>query len=128
MVGACTEAERELKSCMVNLFTRRPLLQSTPPREDKDQPRILKSSAQIEQAWQRIFERRRLGEPDDRCAINDPDRLAKMWVAWQNDELSYNEQRWLTEYLNGNLRRTLSEAEAKCHRVKAPRFSLSEVE
>ena len=82
MVGACTPSGRaELNCCMVKLFTRRPLLQSTPPKEDKTKPRRLKSSAEIEEAWKCILERRRLSEPDDRCAINDKDRLANMWVA-----------------------------------------------
>ena len=32
-----------------------------------------------------IFERRRLGEPDDRRSITDPNQLAKMWTTWQRD-------------------------------------------
>ena len=68
---------------MVMFFSRRPLLQSTPPKVDWHQARLLKSSAKIEEAWQCIFDRRRLGEPDDRRGIDDPDRLASMWVAWQ---------------------------------------------
>ena len=86
MTGACTEADREaLTSCMTTFFTRRPVLQSTPPREDKDHARILKSPAQIGEAWRLIFERRRLVEPDDRRSIEDPDQLAQMWTTWQKE-------------------------------------------
>lgn len=41
--GLCSHAERaELNHSMEMLFTRRPLLQSTPPKEDPNQARILK--------------------------------------------------------------------------------------
>ena len=43
----------------------------------------------------------------------------KAWV-----EMSRDEQWWLYEYWNARLRRTLQEAEAKCHRVQAPRFRM----
>ena len=45
--------------------------------------------------------------------------------AW--DQMSGSEQWWLYEYWNGNLRRTMEETEAKCHRVQAPRFSVAEI-
>ena len=39
--GACKPADREaLKACMWMFFTKRPLLQSTPPKEDNDIPRV----------------------------------------------------------------------------------------
>ena len=86
MTGACTETDRAaLNSCMTALFTRKPVLQSTPPRQNNDHARILKSPAQIQEAWQLIFERRRLGEPDDRSSIEDPEQLAKMWTTWQRE-------------------------------------------
>ena len=86
MTGACTEADREaLNSGATMFFTRRPVLQSTPPRENKDHARILKSSAEIKEAWQLIFEKRRLGEPDDRRSIEDPKQLASMLRTWQTE-------------------------------------------
>ena len=40
--------------------------------------------------------------------------------AWA--DMSGNERWWLYEYWDGHLRKTMEEAEAKCHRVQAPRF------
>ena len=45
--------------------------------------------------------------------------------AW--DDMSGNERWWLYQYWHGHLRRTMEEAEAKCHRVQAPRFSVAEI-
>ena len=62
MTGTCTEEDKDnLNNCMDLFFTRRPVLQSTPPKEDKDKAVVLKTSAEIEHAWRTIFERRRLG-------------------------------------------------------------------
>ena len=65
LVGACSQAERtELSRCMEFVFTRRPLLQSTPqPKEDPSQARILKPAAEIEAGWKMIFEWRRNSNP-----------------------------------------------------------------
>ena len=46
------------------------------------QPRRLKSAAEMEEAWQRILERRRLVDPGDSCGIDDWDMLSNMWIAW----------------------------------------------
>ena len=44
MTGTCTEEDKDnLNSCMDLFFTRRPVLQSTPPRQDTDKPRVLKT-------------------------------------------------------------------------------------
>ena len=51
-------------------------------------PRRFKSAAEMEEAWQRTFERRRLAEPDDSCGIDDRDMLSNMWIAWQVDWLA----------------------------------------
>lgn len=85
LVGACSHAERiELCRCMEFVFTRRPLLQSTPqPKEDPTQARILKPAAEIEAGWKMIFARRRMVEPDDRRPIYCQERLARMWTDWQ---------------------------------------------
>ena len=80
----CSESEVEtLQSAMRMLFTRRPLVQSTSPKEDKDQARMLKTPEQIQEAWRLIFKLRRLQEPDDRRTIEDPERRANMWITWQ---------------------------------------------
>ena len=86
MTGACTEADKDaLMTCMTMFFTRKPVLQSTPPRQNSDHARVLKSQTEIQEAWQLIFERRRLVEPDDRQSIGDPDQLANMWTTWQRE-------------------------------------------
>ena len=86
MTGACTEADKDaLMTCMMMFFTRKPVLQSTPPRQNSDHARVLKSQTEIQEAWQLIFERRRLVEPDDRQSIGDPEQLAKMWTTWQRE-------------------------------------------
>ena len=64
---------------MMKFFTR---------QHEKLQPRRLKSAAEMEEAWQRILERRRLAEPDDSCGIDDRDMLSNMWIAWQMDWLA----------------------------------------
>ena len=56
-------------------------------RRWKDSARVLKTTAEIERAWQIIFERRRRGEPDDSREIQSPDRLKDMWNAWMQDWL-----------------------------------------
>ena len=41
--GACTQEDIDnLNSCMDDFFLRRPVLQSTPPREDKNKPHVFK--------------------------------------------------------------------------------------
>ena len=40
------------------------------------------------------------------------------------DDMTRGEHWWVGEYYNGNLRRRMINAEAKCHRVQAPRFSI----
>ena len=42
------------------------------------------------------------------------------------DQMSGNEQWWLSEYWNGNLLRKMNAAEAKCHTVEAKRFSIAD--
>ena len=76
MAGTYTEEDKaRLFACTHQFFTRRPLLQSTPAREDKAKPRVFNTSAQKKRAWQTNFERRRLGEPDGAREIHDPDWL-----------------------------------------------------
>ena len=96
LTGTCTrEGQGNLNSCMTDFFLRRPVLQSTPFKEDKDSARVLKTSAEIERAWQLIFERRRRGEPDDSREIQSPDRLKDMWNAWMQD--------WFTAWTHRNV-------------------------
>ena len=44
---------------------------------------MLKSQAEIEEAWRNILWWRRWIEPDDTRAIKDSDKLGRLWVAWQ---------------------------------------------
>ena len=81
------EDQENLNSCMTDFFLRRPVLQSTPPREDKDKAFRLKTTAEIERAWRLIFKWRRRGEPLDSREIQDPDRLKDMFGAWMNEWL-----------------------------------------
>ena len=97
-VRACTPADIEaLSACMSMFFTRRPLLQSTPPREDKGKARVLRSSEEITDAWKRIFQRRRMVQEDDRIPINNQKTLANMWTLWMRqwlrDELTKEQQK-----------------------------------
>ena len=88
MTGTCTQEDTDnLNSCMDVFFTRRPVLQSTSPRRDREQAFVLKTVPEIQRAWRSIFERRRLAEPDDMREIQDPLRLAGMWTAWMNEWL-----------------------------------------
>ena len=91
MTGACSEADREaLNACLTNFFTRQKVLQSTHTKTPSDQARVLKSSTEIHDAWQLIFERRRLTERNDRQRIEDPHQLGDMWTAWQRDWFAKN--------------------------------------
>ena len=52
MTGVCSPADREeLASCMNTFFTKLPVLQSTPPNQNKDNARVLKTPNEIQQAW-----------------------------------------------------------------------------
>ena len=85
MRGACTREERiALQQCVYQFFTRRPVLQSTPSRQDAKAARVLKSSNEIAKAWQEIMDRRRLEEANDRCAIKDKPKLKRMHNTWMN--------------------------------------------
>ena len=91
MTGACTEAEKDaLMECMTKFFTRKPVLENTPPREDGDYARILKSDTEIQEAWQIIMEKRRLVEPDHRESIEDPEQLVWLWKKWRREWLNKN--------------------------------------
>ena len=94
---------------MTDFFLRRPVLQSTPFKEDKDRARVLKTTAEIEQAWYVICERRRRGEPDDSREIQSPDRLKDMWNAWMQD------------WLDAEATRDKKERSAPNRRVFSPR-------
>jgi hypothetical protein len=48
----------------------------------------LKSKSEVTEAWQQIFERRRLEENDDTAAISDPDVLSRMFTEWMNEWIS----------------------------------------
>ena len=86
--GTCTQEDQDNRnSCMSDFFLRRPVLQSTPPKEDKDKPRVFKTRAEIEKAWRIMFDRRRRGEPDDTREIQSRDRLQEMWNTWMQDWL-----------------------------------------
>ena len=75
---------------MTMFFTRRSVLQSTPPRQDSDLARVLKSSTEIQDAWRLIFKRRGLVERNDRTNIEDPHQLGDMWTAWQKHWFASN--------------------------------------
>ena len=85
MKGSCKpEDAQELKACLNNFFTRKPMLPTTPPKQDSDKARMLKSPEEIRLAWERLFEIRRCVQPNDRAAINDQHVLAKMWTDWMH--------------------------------------------
>ena len=46
---------------------------------------VLKSKSEVTEAWQQIFERRRLQERDDTAAISNPRVLARMYTDWMNE-------------------------------------------
>jgi hypothetical protein len=68
-------------------FSRRAVLQSTPPRQDAKAARVLKPSSEIAHAWQVIMDRRRLKEPNDRRKIKEPDTLKDMYNTWMHEWL-----------------------------------------
>ena len=75
---------------MTMFFTRRLLLQSTPPKQDKESARVLKTADEICNAWERIFRVRRQYEADDRKPISEPSLLATMWTDWARDWMAEN--------------------------------------
>ena len=81
---------RKLEDIAQRFFTRRPVLESTPPRADSKAARVLKTNSVIAAAWRLILERRRLVEPNDRRPITDPDTLARMYTEWMNERLEKN--------------------------------------
>ena len=79
-------------------FTKRPQMPgSTPPRQDKDKARMLKTPSEIKEAWNTIFEVRRQYESDDRQGISDQDLLANMWNQWA--------RKWMAEELTPEQRK-----------------------
>ena len=98
MIGACTETDKDaLMDCFKKFFTRKPVLESTPPRENGDYAQVLKSESEIKWAWQIIMDKRRLIEPDDKQAITDPQQLAWLWRQWQKE--------WFEKHLTQKQRR-----------------------
>ena len=80
-MNALTKQElKALKDIVERFFTKRPVLESTPPRADSKAARVLKTNNEIADAWRLILERRRLVEPNERRPINDPDTLAWMYT------------------------------------------------
>ena len=51
---------------------------------------MLKPSNEIKTAWRVIMEKRRLVEPNDRCAIQEPDTLKDMHNKWMHEWLEKN--------------------------------------
>jgi len=91
MHGACTREDMTaLQECVNQFFSRRAVLQSTPPRQDAKAARVLKPSNEIAHAWQVIMGRRRLEEPNDRCKIKEPDTLKHMYNTWMHEWLEKN--------------------------------------
>ena len=91
MIGTCTEAEKDaLMSCLTIFFTRRPVLETTPPRENGDRARVMKSETEIQEAWEIIMQQRRRIEPDDKEPITDPEQLAWLWRTWQREWFAEN--------------------------------------
>ena len=78
------EDVEELKASLNNFFTRKPVLQSTPPKQDSHKARVLKAPEEIQSAWQRIIEKRRILERNDRVAINVQEALAQLWTDWMH--------------------------------------------
>ena len=84
------EDVKVLEDIMQCFFTRRPGLQSTPPRADSKAARVLKTRSEIADAWRLILERRRLVELDDTRPITDPHTLADMYTSWMHEWLDEN--------------------------------------
>ncbi len=61
------------------------------PRQDPTAAPVLKSEADINEAWRLIMEKRRLVQPDDALPINDTNTLAAMFNEWKDQ--------WMDEYL-----------------------------
>jgi hypothetical protein len=99
--GACTREDMTaLQECVNQFFSRRAVLQSTPPRQDAKAARVLKPSSEIAHAWQVIMDRRRLEEPNDRRKIEELDTLNDMHNKWMHEWLEKNltsEQRCQTQ-------------------------------
>ena len=91
MRSACSKEEIEaLADCTQRFFTRRPVLQSTPPRQNRKAARVLKASSDIEQSWRLILERRRLVEPRDTIPITNTSTLADMYTSWMHEWCAEN--------------------------------------
>ena len=83
--GCTKEDITALEECMQRFFTRRPVLQSTPPRADAKTARMLKTSKEIADAWQVIIDKRRLAEPDDTRPIQNYTTRKNMHNAWMHE-------------------------------------------
>ena len=77
---SCTKSDvRGLEEIMQRFLTKRPMLQTTPPRADSKAVRVMKTSDEFEQGWKRILERRRWA------------KRAEMYTHWMHDWMA-NEQ------------------------------------
>ena len=86
MTGACTASDREsLSSCMKVFFTNKKKTRLPVDKDAEVEARVFKTPDEIMEAWDKIFGRRRLFEPNDRQPIEDPEQLAAMWTSWQRD-------------------------------------------
>ena len=89
---SCIKSDvRGLEEIMQRFLTKRPMLQTTPPRADSKAARVMKTNVEIQQDWKRILERRRWVEPNDDRPINDHARRAEMYTDWMHDWMA-NEQ------------------------------------
>ena len=73
-----------------SFFTRRLVLQSTPPRIDNTAVRVLKDKTEIGSAWKVIMESRRVEKPNETHPIGDAGTLSKMYTTWMHARLGEN--------------------------------------
>ena len=89
ITNACSPEEREeLASRMNMFFTKRPVLQSTPPNQNNENALVLKTGEEIQEAWEHILKVRRQYQPDDQQPISDHSMLCRMWNNWSSEWLA----------------------------------------
>lgn len=86
MYDACTQEDiQAFEQCVSKFFTKRPVLQNTPPRADAKDARTLKTSQEITDSWKTIMDRRRQVKPNDRCLIQDKATRDNMHNEWWHE-------------------------------------------
>ena len=83
LAGTCTREEREYLSHALRVFlTKRDPGSLRSLERNEQSAYVMKTDGELMRAWDLIFERRRLVEPDDTIPITCPRRLGEMWTSW----------------------------------------------